>query len=288
LASRRLQWFRRAEVGTISSCYASYSIINDLRLEKQSKVRIANHGTQSETGWWTLLRVAEWVHTIDTTAGVGDIRMALASRCALGRIRANGRRWLYPFNAVLLLDHHDPFFVGFAEQHGRLDPWFAEISAEEWRDLVFFARPTLVVGEQYHVALERALDHSDSPVELRSISKHRLAWADVEFWRDDVIWELCHLSVAAERSAAPREPVAATTLRMLAPPISDRELATWYEQHVEARVACGRTSSGEEDWEAAKQRFPGRVTRARIREIRDREAPPDWKKQGRRAANSPQ
>lgn len=226
-------------------------------------MRIANDGTQSEAGWWTLLRVAEWVHTIDPTVGVGDLRMALASRCALGRIHAHGHRWLYHFDAVLPINHHDPLFVGFAEQHGRLDPWFAEISAEEWRDLAFFARPTLVAGEQYHEALERALDRADSPVELRSISKHRLAWADVEFWRDDVIRELCHLSDAAERSAAVREPVPATTLRMLAPPISDRELARWYEQHVEAQVACGRTSSGEEDWAAAKQQFPGRVTRAR-------------------------
>ena len=232
--------------------------------------------------------MAQWVHATDPTVGVGDIRMALATRCTLGRIHAHGHRWIYSFDAILPIDHRDPHFLWLVEQHGRLDPWFAEISAEEWRDLAFFARPTLVAGEQYHVALERALDHPDSPVELRSISKHRLAWADVEFWRDDVIWELCHLSDAAERSAAPSEPVAATTLRMLAPPISDRELARWYEQHVEARVACGRTSSGEEDWEAAKQRFPGRVTRARIREIRDREAPPDWKKQGRRAANSPQ
>jgi hypothetical protein len=29
----------------------------------------------------------------------------------------------------------------------------------------------------------------DSPVELRSVSKYRLAWKDVEFWRDDVIPE---------------------------------------------------------------------------------------------------
>ena len=38
-------------------------------------------------------------------------------------------------------------------------------------------------------ALEQALAQLVSPVELRSLSKHRLAWRDVEFWRADVIRE---------------------------------------------------------------------------------------------------
>jgi hypothetical protein len=41
--------------------------------------------------------------------------------------------------------------------------------------------------------------------------------------------------------------------------------------------------SGEADWEAAKQQFSGRVTRIRLRQVRDQFAPAHWKKQGRRS-----
>jgi hypothetical protein len=43
----------------------------------------------------------------------------------------------------------------------------------------------LKTGEQYHEATARALDQLDAPVELRSVSKHRLAWKDIEFRHDE-------------------------------------------------------------------------------------------------------
>ena len=248
---------------------------------------MTDNGARRETGWWTLSQVVDWVREIDPSARVGDIRLALVSRCASGRIRTHGHRRLYAFGSVLPIDHNDPTFIWFAEQHGRLEAWFDEISADEWRDLAFFARPTLVVGEQYHLAFERAFDELDSPVELRSISKHRLAWRDVEFWRDDVIRELPHRSDAAEYSG--REPTAVIGVRVkhriAAPPqVSERDLRRWYEQRAAELEACGQASSGEDDWEAAKEQFPDRVTRTRVRSIRDEYAPAEWTKQGRRAS----
>jgi hypothetical protein len=65
---------------------------------------------------------------------------------------------------------------------------------------------------------------------------------------------------------------------------SDRDLRSWYEQRVLKLSACGEASSGEADWEAAKQQIPGRATRSRLRQVRDQFAPSDWKKQGRRSA----
>jgi hypothetical protein len=90
------------------------------------------------------------------------------------------------WHAQLPMDHHDPNFVWFADYYSRLQSWFEPISADEW-DLIFFARPIPKTGEQYHEAVARALDQLDSPVELRSVSKYRLAWMDIEFWQDDVI-----------------------------------------------------------------------------------------------------
>ncbi len=244
---------------------------------------MADKGIQSEAAWWTLGQVVDWVREIDSTARIGDIRLALVNRCVSGRIRAHGHRWRYAFDSGPPIDQHDPSFIWFVDQHGRLDGWFDEIAADKWKDLVFFARPTLGVGEQYHIALERAFDELDSPVELRSTSKHRLAWRDVEFWRDDVIGEWAHPGDAVEQSAAEREPPLVTGVRVVASPTSDRDLRGWYAQRVTELRARGQTSSGEEDWEAAKKQFPDRVTRARVRSIRDECAPVEWRKQGRRA-----
>jgi hypothetical protein len=97
-------------------------------------------------------------------------------------------------------------FVWFANDYAQLEPWFDAISAEEWKDLTFFARPILKTGEQYYLAVTRALDQLDSPVESRSISKHRLAWKDVEFWRDDVIREWPDTDDAANQGEVQRQP----------------------------------------------------------------------------------
>ena len=66
-------------------------------------------------------------------------------------------------------------------------------------------------------------------------------------------------------------------------PLSDRDLRSWYEQRIQELMSSDKTASGEADWEAAKQQYPGRVTRARLRALRKELAPEHWKKQGRRS-----
>jgi hypothetical protein len=144
------------------------------------------------------------------------------------------------------------------------------------------------MDRQYAVALEQALAQLVSPVELRSLSKHRLAWSDVEFWRADVIREWFQTNpMPAENEAVhqPRsDPVGRSRLPTPGPvPISDSMLHSWYEGRVAEMTERGDASSGEEDWEAAKRQFPERVTRARVRAARERFAPIGWKKQGRRS-----
>jgi hypothetical protein len=68
-----------------------------------------------------------------------------------------------------------------------------------------------------------------------------------------------------------------------APPLSDQDLRLWYEKRVSELTAQGEVASGEADWAAANEQFSGRVTRARLRAMRDQFAPLDWKKQGRRS-----
>jgi hypothetical protein len=68
-----------------------------------------------------------------------------------------------------------------------------------------------------------------------------------------------------------------------AAPVSDRDLRSWYERRVSELMARGEAASGEADWGAAKRQFSGRVTRIRLRTLRNQFAPPDWKKQGRRS-----
>jgi hypothetical protein len=108
-------------------------------------------------------------------------------------------------------------------------------------------------------------------------------------------------SFGSEFSSAPREPdigdqkLAQVSQAMIggtaeigsstkpAPPLSDRDLRSWYEERVAELTAGGEASSGEADWQAAKRQFPGRITRSRLRQVRDQFAPADWKKQGKRA-----
>ena len=108
-------------------------------------------------------------------------------------------------------------------------------------------------------------------------------------------------SFGSEFSSAPREPdigdqkLAQVSQAMIggtaeigsstkpAPPLSDRDLRSWYEERVAELTAGGEASSGEADWQAAKRQFPGRITRSRLRQVRNQFAPADWKKQGKRA-----
>jgi hypothetical protein len=237
---------------------------------------------KTEAEWWTLDQVVGWVREIDPTASIAEIRIALERRCGLGRIGARGRRRHYSFDAVLAINDYDPNFVWFSEEHGRLQSWFDQISLGEWKDLTFFARPTLIAGEPYHLGLARALDRLDSPVELRSRSKYRLAWSDVEFRRNDVIAEWAHPDDDAGRFDPPAQPLNPGIKVVRASPVSEHDLRHWYRRRIETLTACGRSSSGEEDWAAAKEQFPDRVTRARVRSIRDQCAPLEWHKQGRR------
>jgi hypothetical protein len=71
-----------------------------------------------------------------------------------------------------------------------------------------------------------------------------------------------------------------------APPLSEGDLRSWYAKRVSELIAQGEAASGEADWGAAKWQFSGRVTRARLRAMRDQLAPADWKRQGRRSAKA--
>jgi integrase len=245
--------------------------------------------------WWTLSDVVDWVRRIDPTATIGQIRLALEDRCASNRIRTHGHRRVYGYDQPAPIAHWDPTFVQFADKYGEPRSSFDAISAAEWKDLTFFARPTPRMNEVYHVALTLALNQLASPVELRSVSKRRLAWKDVEFWGDDVIGEWPQASDVATQNEAECQPRSDTagdatgarrvlTLSTKGPaPLSVRDLRLWYEGRIAQLIRRGETSSGEDDWTAAKQEFVGRVTRARVREVREQCAPADWKKQGRRS-----
>ena len=248
--------------------------------------------SECDMTWWTLINVVDWVRRIDPTATVEHIRLALEDRCASGRVRAHGHRRVYEFGQLMSINHRDPTFVQFADEYGQPRSSFDEISATEWKDLTFFVRATHSTNEPYHVALVSALDRLTSPVELRSVSKCRLAWKDVEFWRDDVIEVWPEVSDAAEPNEAKCEPRAdaageatgVTRLPTRPPaPLSDRDLRRWYERRVAGLVERGEGSSNEKDWEAAKQELAGRVTRTRVRELREQLVPAGWKKQGRRS-----
>jgi hypothetical protein len=246
------------------------------------------HMSEPDTTWWTLGDVVEWVQGIDPTATVWQIRIELAGRCASGRIRAHGRRWVHRYDQPLGIDHGDPLFVVVSDQYGGPQSSFEAISADEWKDLTFFARRTPEMDRQYAVALEQALTQLVSPVELRSLSKYRLAWSDVEFWRADVIREWFQTNPVTNQNEAvhqPRsDPVGRSKLSTRRPvPLSDHDLRLWYEARVAEMTGRGDASSGEEDWEAAKRQFPERVTRARVRAARKKFAPVGWKKQGRRS-----
>ena len=172
---------------------------------------------------------------------------------------------------------------------------FDAISAYEWKDLTFFARPTPEMDRQYEVALEQALAQLVSPVELRSLSKHRLAWRDVECWRADVIraWsQASPLATQNEAGGEPRSDSVGTTaggspvsrLPTSRPaPLSAPDFRSWYKGRVAELKERGETSSGEKDWQAVKRQFPGRVRRTLARAVRDECAPAEWKKQGRRS-----
>ena len=77
------------------------------------------HMSEPDTTWWALGDVVEWVQGIDAAATVWQIRIELAGRCASGRIRAHGRRWVYLYDQPLGIDHGNSLFVTFANMGGR-------------------------------------------------------------------------------------------------------------------------------------------------------------------------
>jgi hypothetical protein len=245
--------------------------------------------------WWVLSEIVDWVRRIDPTATVGQIRVALKDACAANRIRARGHQRVYLYDRRMPIAHWEPTFVQFADEYGEPRSSLDAISAAEWKDLTFFARPTPGISEPYHGALTLALDQLASPVELRSVSKRRLAWIEVEFLRSDVVREWPHAAGVVQQGEVSPEPTSggsgskATEITppglstKRAPPVSDRDLRSWYKQRVLELTSRGETSSGEEDWTATNQEFAGRVTRARVRKMREQFAPGAWKKQGRRS-----
>src|SRR5437899_2501413 len=203
--------------------------------------------SEPDTTWWTLGDVVEWVQGIEPAATVWQIRIELAGRCASGRIRAHGRRWVYRYDQPLGIDHGDPLFVAVSDQYGGPQSSFEAISADAWKDLTFFARRTPGMDRQYAVALEQALAQLVSPVELRSLSKYRLAWSDVEFWRADVIREWFQTNPVTNQNEAvhqPRsDPVGRSKLSTRRPvPLSDHDLRLWYEARVAEMTGRGDAS----------------------------------------------
>jgi hypothetical protein len=252
------------------------------------------HMSEADTPWWTLGDVVEWVQAVEPAAIVWQIRIELEGRCASGRIRAHGRRWLYRPDKPLWIDHRDGQFVLFADQYGWPQSSFDVIAACEWKDLTFFARPTPEMDRQYDVALEQALAQLVSPVELRSLSKHRLAWRDVEFWRADVIREWPQARLVRPQNEDEHEPRSdpelaragrpvSKLLTSRPAPLSPHDLRSWYEARVAELIERGETSSSEDDWQMAQRQFRDRVKRARVRAAREEFAPAEWKKQGRRS-----
>jgi hypothetical protein len=183
-----------------------------------------------------------------------------------------------------------------SEEYSRVNPVPEPISTGEWRDLAFFARPVHKAGEEYLIGFARALEELNSPVELRSNSKHRLAWLDVEFSQENLAHEWPHAGREVERDAVKHEANTGLSADLgggaarpglsvkRKAPVSDRELRSWYQKRVSELTGGGMTSSSEQDWEAAKREFSGRVTRARLRAVREEMTPEYWKKQGRRSA----
>lgn len=194
------------------------------------------------------------------------------------------------------MSHTDPLFVLSSEEQSYVNPLPEAVRAGEWNDLTFFARPIHEPGQDWMTGFERAFNRSDEPVELRSKSKYRLAWTDIEFLGEEVVREWPHGECGAvhepgnqEAPYSPSNEIAGGTAgpgrstKKIAP-LADRQLRTWYEQRVRELTTRGEPSSGEQDYVAAKQEFGVRVTRARVRRLREELASEQWKQQGRRSA----
>ncbi len=105
---------------------------------------------------------------------------------AAGEIRARGRQRVYGDDRTARIDHGDPHFIWFADGNSDVGLRPQVIPAAEWPDLTFFSR-RMYPGVPHRSGLERALNDLDSVDELRSKSRRRLAWAEVELCRADVI-----------------------------------------------------------------------------------------------------
>jgi hypothetical protein len=119
-------------------------------------------------------------------------------------------------------------------------------------------------------------------------AREQLDGSSEEPWRTEfhprsrqLNWLEGDLSFACEAAACADTPL--LRVRVGTAPLSDRDLRLWYQQRIEELISSGETASGEGDWEVVKGRFPGRVTRARLRALRDELAPEHWKRQGRRS-----
>jgi len=124
-----------------------------------------------------------------------------------------------------------------------------------WYNLAISA-PELVGGNQENACYDKSYTHSPPP--------------------NCLVGGLSVGEVIA-RSDTPLAKEAAT-------PLPDRDLRSWYQQRVQEAIERKKTASGEADWEAVRLRYPGRVTRARLRALRNEMAPENWKKQGRRSS----
>jgi hypothetical protein len=83
---------------------------------------------------------------------------------------------------------------------------------------------------------------------------------------------------SANRGAHPK-PAAESAPRPGAP---DSKVRDWYKGYVTGHAEKGTTTSENDDWIAAREKFGDKVRQLQIREIRRELAPPVWRKQGRR------
>jgi hypothetical protein len=69
--------------------------------------------------------------------------------------------------------------------------------------------------------------------------------------------------------------------------VREAVLRDWYKSRYNQLVEAGATSTGEEDFQAAKEKFGAKISRERVREVRKDFVPDDWMKQGRKRKRSP-
>lgn len=127
------------------------------------------------------------------------------------------------------------------------------------------------------------LDLHDDPI--RAVPTDRLrgtatVWTDIKIESDGIlaVWKAAPDAQYGRRGPRPPQATKATVL-----PVSEKDLRDWYVSRVEDPALVAERPSVEADWLAAKVAFPDRVTRARVRALREELAPVAWARRGRKS-----